>query len=1110
MIPPVTATDPVQNGVSATRLLLPAAKPLLMPSLLTLVTSDSPEVLGERLALDLSHAPLGPFENERIVVHNYGMRRWVRQELARRHGYAASLQLDFPGKFCRDIAKVVTGDDGATDRRFTREAMTWRILELFEQGVGANPDFEAVHRFLGDSDTRKRLGLATRAATCMDDYQLYRPDVLALWEESEPSATTPPNERWQQAIWRHLCAINVPQGTFSRWMDRAAARLNEADEKPTGLPKRVSVFGVSALPLHVVRLLQGIARFVDVRVYVLAPPRASWADGDRRNPLFDAFGDSVRETISLLGTDLTVEEHPAPEPVPGSCLGQLRDDVRTGVVRGRESGMLEPVGLDPTDDSLTVHVCHSPMREMEVLRDQLFAAFAADPKLRPHDVLVLVPDTATYAPLVEVVFDVGEPDLPQIPHRVADRPMAHESSLTTAMLRILQLAGARWTVPEIVELLDVEAVRRAAAISDSGAQKIFRWIEETRIRWGRDGAMRRSEFDLPAIETNTWRAGIDRLLMGYATGRADDVVAGVLPHAGDTVGDPATLGAFAHWIDKLFDMLDEWRAPRTLSAWRSTLRDGVTAMLEPEGDYEERAQATLLAAIDTLGDAERDGAYHRAVELGVARDWIERSLLSDLMTGGFLTGGMVVAALKPMRAIPFRVIAVLGLDNESFPRSTRRAAYDLLSVDRRQGDHDRRMDDRQLFLDTIFAASHRLILSYVGRSARDNSERAASVVLAELLDVVDASFTHPSGAKRPARDAITVQHHLQPFSPAYYGANDDPRFFSYSRVNARATAVMLGDRNATATFVTDPLPAEETSTARLDIRLTDLIDCWINPSRFFCKNVLGIRIADEDEESFDCEPMKVGHLDGYKLRDEIVRRHLAGNRSVERERMHATLLGDLPSGDLSGLWFDHTNAELQSFLDSLGESRFLDPEIVEVDGPTWRITGRIDRLTHSGRMEVRPAKRRPKDLIRAWITHLVLCASRDGIETTVYATDGRTFLSCVENAAALLDELVAGYRAAWRAPLPVFEQASWRYVDRVIAQTTSKRPMNGPVDAARSAYYLSDYGDIPHDLNDAYIALCWRGRDPFEHALDDFETQSQVLWNPIRERMREDPLEASE
>lgn len=1080
-----------------------------MQSRLTLVTSDSPAILMERLSSDLGRDPLPPFEDEVIVVHNYGMQRWVKQELARRHGCAASLQLDFPGKFCRDMATRLTGDRGATDPRFTREAMTWRILDLLEEGVADDPNFVALHRYLTDADTRKRLGLAARAATCLDDYQLYRPDALARWEEGAPSEEEGVNERWQHALWRHLCATQAPQETFSRWMDNASTRLEECTDAPPGLPRRVSVFGISTLTPHVVRLLRALASFVPVTIYVLAPPSSGWATNPPRNPLFAAFGAGVRELISLLGDDIAHEEIPAPAPARMTCLERLRDDMRQGHARGRGEGMLGAVPLDPADDSLTVHVCHSPMREMEVLRDQILAAFAADPTLRPHDVLILVPDTTTYAPLVEAVFDVGEPELPRIPHRVADRPIVHESSLAAAMLRIIQLAGARWTVPEILELLDVEAVRRAAGISERGARAILQWIEETRIRWGRDGATRKSAFDLPAIETNTWRAGIDRLLMGYATGKADDVVGSVLPHAGDTIGDAATLGAFAHWLDRLFETLDEWRTPRPLSGWRTVLRAAVDTFLEPEGDDEERAHDMLLRAIDTLGDAETNGGCRRPIDLAVVRDWIERSLSDEMMTGGFLTGGMVVAALKPMRAIPFRVIAIAGLDDESFPRKDRRAAYDLLAAEHRPGDHDRRMGDRQLFLDTILSATDRLILSYVGRSARDNSERAPSVVLAQLLDIVDASFTHPAEPTHAARDAIEVQHRLQPFSPEYYGGKE-PRLFSFSRANARATAIMLGDRIEDVPFVTGALPTDPSQTGRLEIGLADLIDCWTNPSRFFCKRVLELHLSSDEDEATDCEPMSVNGLVKYGISSDIVRCHLAGARSLERERARATLVGDLPSGALGALWFGRIDAELQDFLNAVGEVRFAEPAMIDVQGASWRITGCVDRLTPNGRLELRPTRRKPKDLIRAWITHLVSCASQTSAETTIVALDCTTRMSCEPNALALLDDFVAGYRAALRAPLPVFEGASWSYVDRVLAQERGARVTRSALEQAQDAFRVNEFnGRRSGDLTDAHVELCWRGRSPFDDAFDDFHTYSEGLWRPIFARIEDAPLGVS-
>ncbi|HYD51527.1 MAG TPA: exodeoxyribonuclease V subunit gamma, partial [Gemmatimonadaceae bacterium] len=534
---------------------------------LTLVTSDRPGTLIERLALDLGAAPLAPFDEDVVVVQSQGMERWIRLALAQRHGIAASLRMPFPAAFAQGLAAAMGGRP--LDERFEREAMTWRILHLLEEGLADEPAFRALHALAGGGDTRARLGLASRLASRFDDYLLYRPDVLLAWEagrEGEGDA-----EPWQAALWRRLCPSDDADGPpmhLARWLDAAVRGIEAGEVARDALPPRVSVFGVSTLPPVFARLLHALARHVPVRAYLLAPPLHSWrADEPPRNPLFAAFGHASRELVALLAADADVEEHHAPAIADGTptLLRQLQADVRLGIARGPDGDAPHP--LDARDVSLTVHDCHSPMREMEVLRDQLFDAFAADPTLRPHDVLVMVPDVAAYAPFVDAVFGVGEPGLPRLPFHIADRPVAQESSVVDALLRLLRLVGARWTAMEIVELLDLPTVRRAAGIAEGATRGILGWVHETRICWGRDGAMRQERFNLPAVESNSWRAGLDRLLMGYATGRADALVAGIVPHAGDTIGDPETLGALARWTERLFDALDALREPRPLARW---------------------------------------------------------------------------------------------------------------------------------------------------------------------------------------------------------------------------------------------------------------------------------------------------------------------------------------------------------------------------------------------------------------------------------------------------------------------------------------------------------------------------------------------------------------
>ena len=1108
---------------------------------LTIVSSDQPDTLVERLALDLAVAPLGPFEKETIVVQSRGTERWLSHELARRHGCAAGLSFPFAASFFRELTESLAEPDAgassaiarATTTReedaFGRDALTWRIYDLLDGRLCDEPGFETLRAFVTEQfgrDTRKMFGLARTLASRYTEYQLYRPDVLQQWEREETTGD------WQATLWRCICASNAADchagaqyrkaiealtGVSSRSPDslassrRVDALASSRRAQPCrDLPTRLGIFGVNTLPPIYVELLHAVAKHIPVRVYLQAPPRETWNDGPG-NPLYDTFGGVVREFVELLETMAPADEpvqweehHPASATAQQlGILAQLQADVRAGVERGPTSDCAPRIALgdDTRDESLSIHLCHSPMREMEVLRDQLLAALAADPTLRPHDILLLVPEVAAYAPFVDAVFGVGEPELPRIPYRIADRAVAQESRLADAALRILRLVGARWTSAEIIELLDLPPVRRAAGLPADGAARVLGWIEETRIRWGRDGAMRREQFDLPAVEANSWRAGMDRLLMGYATGRTTDFVAEVLPYSGDTIGDPATLGAFSQFLERLFDTLADWRTARPLVEWSEQLRSAFAALLQAEDDDEECELDVVLGAASELATMDLGGDASRAVELPVVRDWLEERLGGELTSAGFLAGGMTVAALRAMRVVPHRIVAIAGLDDTSFPRSQPRAAFDLLAQKKLLGDRDRRADDRQAFLDTLLATGDRLILSYVARSAQTNAERAASVVVAELLDVVDRTFD--AGAVR-AHTLVEVEHRLQPFSPAYFTSGASSRLFSYSRANARALAAMSSSgRNGATPFVTGPLSAIGDDELR-EIRLDDLIDCWSNPSRFYCTRALGLHLRGEVAPLAECEPMTVNGLDRYKVHDEMLRRHLSGGRTPERERAEAVALGMLPSGALCGVWFDRLDQQLSGLLATLGEITLEDPVHAEVSGATWTVRGRVEGITGRGRLQVRPAACKPTDLIRAWITHLALTAAFNEPTTTeVVATDCHTVFGEVEDPMSLLEELVKGYRDALREPMVFFTQASHAYVAQAIKLETSTRASTPPIESAWAKLRPRSHEDSPPgDLDDAYVALCWRGRDPLRDAVAEFERRATTFWRPAMAAMR--------
>src|SRR5690606_17692214 len=165
----------------------------------------------------------------------------------------------------------------------------------------------------------------------------------------------------------------------------------------------------------------------------------------------------------------------------------------------------------------------------------------------------------------------------------------------------------------------------------------------------------------------------------------------------------------------------------------------------------------------------------------------------------FFAGAITFATLMPMRAIPFRHVCLLGMNDGAYPRARQPLDFDLMGRDYRPGDRSRREDDRYLFLEALLSAREHLHVSWVGRSILDQSERPASVLVAQLRDHLAAGWRlagrepghragdPPADEADSAREAgeqllraLTIEHRLQPFHPAYFGAGDE-RLFSYAR-----------------------------------------------------------------------------------------------------------------------------------------------------------------------------------------------------------------------------------------------------------------------------------------------------------------------------------------
>lgn len=1054
-------------------------------------SSNRLECLADALANVVAATPLDPLLPETIVVEGRGIERWLGRRLADRLGVWANAQFPFPRSFLRRaFAVVLDGEgDGLADP-FDPDTLAWSVAAALLR-LRATPAFAPIAGYLDEQPgAGALLALSRRIARTLDQYVVYRPDWIAAWENGR-------DDHWQAILWREVVAGRSERHIASR----AAAfmkKIDAADLDP--LPPRVCLFGLSTLAPLYLECFAALARRREVHLFLQSPSSLYWGDirsdrevlRDRRrrgepvedlatevlavagNPLLASLGGAGRDFQANLVDRVDFEDREAWDaPRPGTMLHTLQHDIFHLVDRRvPEAGRVQ---RDPADDSIQFHACHGPLREVQVLHDRLRDLFEQDGTLQPHDVVVLCPEIDTYAPLVEAVFGAGGDDAAApaaIPFRVADRRVRERDELVDAFLRYLAALDSRLTATDVVDLVDTAAIRERFAIADADVVQITAWVRDAAVRWAID-AEHRALHGQPPLAEHTWRFGLERLFLGFAMESGEGApVAGRVPTGIIEASAATALGAFAAFCERLFERHRDARRARSVAAWCRDLGTLVDEVLTDDRARHDQRQA-IRDALGQIAAAANEAAFDLDVDLAAMRTLLEEELERGAPGRNFLTGSVTFCALVPMRSVPFRVVCLLGMNDETFPRRERRAGFDLMATNRRLGDRSPRADDRYLFLEALLAARDRLIVSWVGRDQRDNEERPPSTVVSELRDAIDTTFSNDSGT--PVSQALTVVHPLQPFSPRYFdtdAATRDPQLWSYSETNLAGARALTGTRGDGAPFalVRGPLPEAPERVPPLTIdRLARFLE---NPARAFLRNRLGLVVAGDDSPLEDREPLALDGLATWRIGSAILARG-----SSDEAAFRAA--GELPPGTLGSRAFADVATDAAAILAAaapLHGGTALEPVYVDTEIAGERVTGVLDGLWPEGLLRVQFARASGGHLLGHWVRHLFLCLLRPagcGSVSTLVARAGNEAdffrLRRVDEPAPILEELVALYRRGHTVPIPLFPRASRAWHEAAAAGR------DDALQKARKAY-ADGYRGARTDADDPAIAAVF-GRD---------------------------------
>ncbi|MGQ9795293.1 exodeoxyribonuclease V subunit gamma [Desulfosoma sp.] len=1004
-----------------------------------------------------------------------------------------------------------------------RLGLTWRLFRLLSTH-SQDPQLQKLHRYIGNDPTgEKRYQLAAQIAAAFDRYMVYRQDVLLSWEDGkhadgqsveEPVSSlsgklsweTGKDSDWQAHLWRLLAKENPASHKARKHALFMKAISNRCGPRvPQKLPSRVHLFGITMMaPVHL-EVFNALAFHIEVILYFLNPSREYWGDvfmaawqgagsepqpiwhdgelfpsKERINPLVASWALSGCFLLNRMLDVVACHQDCFEDFEPRTLLEWVQYDILT--LSDRRTEEPEKRSLCLNTASIQVHACHSPMREIQVLHDQLAYFLETLPDLTPEHVVVMAPDIGLYAPYVEAVF--GTRDDPRLPWNLSDRKSVEEDPVLQSILDLLRLPQWRCTASEIFSLLEVPAIAARFGFTDEGLERVRTWVREAGIRWGLDETMR-AEMQLPGNAEHTWGRGLERLFAGYALPPQEIFCEQVLSYPDVEVSDAPWLGA----LSTLLEAVAKWRRrlqePKTLEEWRLHGNILVDDFFHPDA---EESLGCFRRALDTLATAARNAECSQPISVHVVRDQLEEILARSPNVRRFLSGGITFCNLVPMRAIPFRVVCLLGMNDADFPRAEHLPPFDLTAQSPRPEDRRRRLEDRYLFLEALLSARDVFYVSYIGRDIRDNSLKVPSVVVSELLDYIEQSYNVENGS---IMDAIVLEHPLQPFSRRLFDGSH-AQLFSYDALWLRA--VQVAEQPKVPPFVDQALKLEAPKMA--EVALDDLIRFFEDPCAWFLEKRLGMILSKKEDALEDEEPFGLNDLERYRLADEILA-GLLQKEDPQQIQRRVRGRGWLPHGVAGDLLFEETLQSTQAMAEKVADERGMSRRVVEVDIPVGavRLRGWLRDVTERGRLVYRPAQIKAKDRLRLWIRHLALCAVRPSCVDLKSVHIGRgkekedVFrLTSVDAPEKHLADLVQLWREGHQRPLPFFPESSWIY-----ALKSCKTARRSPPAEICGKTWKDDFSRKGEAFRPS-VRTAFRGLDPLN---DTFVHLADRVFGPI-------------
>ena len=816
-------------------------------------------------------------------------------------------------------------------------------------------------------------------------------------------------EGWQQVLWKRI----YTEGSLFSYPQKVLKGIIPSQEK-------IHLFGFSYIPKVYFDFFQKAICYS----YLLSPSEYFWEDlySDKErvflgkvlegkkvrlkvreqldmylresNPLLANWGKMGKEFLQRIGqTEPYIEEYYVPSS-KNTALARVQEDFYH---LGEENE-----ATFPKDNSLQLHACTSKLREVEVLHETLLQVIKqSDKDITPSDILVLSPSLASYIPYIHQVFEKSPLD-----YRIMDAAERDKDDLLSAFEHLLSLSEKRFERSAVLELFSFAPFQKKHGWTAEDMYLLSRWVDKASIQWGFNGENRKEILQaslgkLDAIENiGSWQHGLERLLSGLIFAINEEIDPNDLPFAMPEYAlewsESELLGTVIATLESLArDLKEIEQLSAPFSEWMVRLEK--MAIEYFEGDEE----GILLREIAKLKMLLKDCSTPFSLE-SFSRVFHSISRKQKRSFQGSQLQAVTFTELKIGSVLPSKVIYLLGMEEESFPRKELSLPMcDLASFKNRAYSPSKAEEDRYLFLEALLSARFYLMISYGRISSQDNKPQNAAAVVEELFTYIE----HKYGVTD--KTPLIISHPALSFHESYFMGKGNLAPLSATWQKAAKSYYGI-DKKIPSPFISEFYGDNKNASEQVEaekVSIKELTRFAKHPIKFFLQDVMGIYLPSlfqRDEPEFI--------LPGYEkanLRSEMLKKSLDQALNISKSK------GALPIGlfeDLASKRVKEESDTMHYFLKQWGikkedvvsfhfsdncktpvlqGSRWSLPalQIKSPSGTLFTIDGTLSDISDKGLLFY--GENKIKDLVSVWPLYLLFLQTKSlaGIEPkTLYMT----------------------------------------------------------------------------------------------------------------------------